>query len=144
MAMNEWNGIGRLTADPEVRYSQSGTAVANYTLAVARDYKRDGEPDADFFVCTAFGKTAEFAEKYLMKGMLIGVSGRLRNEKWQDNNGSNHITTKIIVNSHTFCEKKSDTAPAPKSNESKEPKREVDENGFMNIPDGIDEKLPFN
>ena len=143
MAMNEWNGIGRLTADPEVRYSQSGTAVANYTLAVARDFKRDGEADADFFLCTAFGKTAEFAEKYLMKGMLVGVSGRLRNENWQDRNGSNHVTTKIIVNSHTFCEKRSDAAPAPKSN-TKAPKRQVDENGFMNIPDGIDEELPFN
>ena len=141
MAMNEWNGIGRLTADPEVRYSQSGTAVASYTLAVARDYKRDGEPDADYFACTAFGKTAEFAEKYLMKGMLVGVSGRLRNENWQDCNGSNHVTTKIIVNSHTFCEKRSDAAP--KSN-TKAPKRQADENGFMQIPDGIDEELPFN
>ena len=139
--MNKVILIGRLTADPEVRYSQSGTAVANYTLAVARDYKRDGDADADFFLCTAFGKTAEFAEKYLMKGMLVGVTGRLRNENWQDRNGSNHVTTKIIVNSHTFCEKRSDAAP--KSN-TKAPKREVDENGFMNIPDGIDEELPFN
>lgn len=136
--MNKWHGIGRLTRDPEVRYSQgeSATAIARYTLAVDRRFKREGEQEADFINCVAFGKNGEFAEKYLHKGMKIAVTGRIQTGSYEKD-GVKHYTTDIVVEEHDFCESKgsgSNSAPAP----------QVDENGFINIPDGIDEELPFN
>ena len=105
--------MGRLTRDPEVRYSNDNKAVANFTLAVDRRYKRDGDPDADFFFCTAFGKTAEFAEKYLKKGTKIVLDGHLQNDTYEKD-GQKKTTTKIMVDSCEFAESKSqsnDTAP---------------------------------
>lgn len=139
--MNRWHGIGRLTRDPEVRYSQgeNATAIARYTLAVDRKYKKDGdEQTADFISCVAFGKNGEFAEKYLKQGMKIAVSGRIQTGSYTNKDGQKVYTTDIVVEEHDFCESKgsssgSGTAP------------QVDSNGFMNVPDSVeDEGLPFN
>lgn len=102
--MNKVILMGRLTKDPELRYTQGnpGTAVCRYSLAVNRSYKRDGEPEADFFNCVTFGKTAEFANKYLRKGTMIAVVGELRNGSYTDRNGTKRYTTDIVVSEHYF------------------------------------------
>lgn len=102
--MNKVILMGRLTKDPEVRYSQSkeATAVSRYTLAVNRKFKRDGETEADFINCVAFGKSGEFAEKYLKKGLLIAVVGRLSVNSWTDQEGKKHWSTDVIVEEHYF------------------------------------------
>ena len=135
--MNKWLGIGRLTADPEVRYTngENATCIARYRLAVDRRYKRDGEQEADFISCVAFGKNGEFAEKYLSKGMKIAVEGRIQTGSYEKD-GVKHYTTDIIVESHYFCEGKLANTPAANQ-------QQVGSDGFMNIPDGIDEDLPF-
>lgn len=137
--MNKVILMGRLTRDPEVRYSQGAntTAVARYSLAVDRRFKRDGEPEADFFNCTAFGKAAEFAEKYLKQGTKIAITGRIENDNYTNKDGQKVYGTKIVIEEQEFAESKSST-------EKKAPEAKPDENGFMNIPDGIDEELPFN
>ena len=137
--MNKWIGIGRLVADPEVRYSQgeNATCIARYRLAVNRKFKREGEQEADFISCVAFGKNGEFAEKYLHKGMKIAVEGRIQTGSYTNQEGQKVYTTDVVVEAHDFCESKgsgSGSASAP----------QVDSDGFMNIPDGIDEELPFN
>ena len=135
--MNKWIGIGRLVADPEIRYSQGGnaTCIARYTLAVNRKFKKEGEQDADFISCVAFGKNGEFAEKYLCKGMKIAVEGRIQTGSYTNKDGQKVYTTDIVVEGHDFCESKGastqNNAPA-------------NDDGFMNIPDGLDEDLPFN
>ncbi len=153
--MNKVILMGRLTRDPEVRYSQgaSQTAVARFSVAVDRRFKRDGEPDADFFNCTAFGKQAEFVEKYLHKGTKILLSGRIQNDNYTNKDGQMVYSVRVIVEEIEFAESKNASggnaggynngggfgggfsggmggAPAA--------------DGFMNIPDGIDEELPFN
>lgn len=139
--MNKWIGMGRLTRDPEVRYSQSGSVVANFSVAIDRRYKRDGETTADFFNCTAFGKTGEFVEKYLRKGIKVVIEGELQNNNYEDKNGTKHYSVQIIVNQIEFAESKSSQA---NSNDTAEPEANVPaDDGFMNIPDGIDEELPF-
>jgi single-strand DNA-binding protein len=128
--MNQFNGIGRLTKDPECRYTQGETpvCVARYTLAIDR---QTGKNETDFLSCVCFGKTAEFAEKYLAKGVKVGVSGRVQTGTYKNKNGDTVYTTDIVVNSHTFCEKKGDAKP------------KTDDDGFAKIPDGLDESLPF-
>ena len=130
---------GRMTKDPEVRYSQSGTAFASFTLAVDRRFKRDGEPSADFPNCTAFGKTAEFLEKYFTKGMKAEVVGRIQTRSYEGRNGKVYVT-EIVAEQVNFAESKGDSAP--KSNYAKPQSDQAD--GFMDIPDGIDEELPFH
>lgn len=134
--MNKVILIGRLTSDPDVRYSQSHEpiAIARYTLAVNRRFKKDGEPEADFIRCVAFGKQGEFAEKYLRKGMKIAVAGRIQTGSYTNQEGQIVYTTDIVVEEHEFCESKGSEAPKPQTYED----------GFMNIPDGIDEELPFS
>ena len=137
--MNKWIGIGRLVADPEIRYSQGENAVciARYRMAVDRIFKREGEQEADFISCVAFGKQGEFAEKYLHKGMKIAVSGRIQTGSYTNKDGQKVYTTDIVIEEHEFCESKgtsNNVAPEP----------QTDSDGFMNIPDGIDEELPFN
>lgn len=148
--MNSVCLVGRLARDPEVRYSQgtNATCVARYTLAVQRQFKVDGQPDADFISCVAFGKAGEFAEKYLKKGMNIGVTGRIQTGSYKNKDGATVYTTDIIVQTQEFCEKKGDAAGttgaatnAPKTNNNK---ATAPNDGFMNIPDGVDEELPFN
>ena len=136
--MNKVILIGRCTRDPEVRYSQgeNATAVARYTLAVDRQFKRDGDQSADFINCIAFGKRGEFAEKYLRKGTKIAVVGRIQTGSYTNKDGQKVYTTDVIVDEHEFVESKAsqrncgDGAP-------------VSSDGFTSIPDGIDEELPF-
>lgn len=136
--MNKVILSGRLVADPEVRYTQgeNSMAIARYRLASDRRFKREGEPTADFIPCVAFGKQGEFAEKYLHKGMKILVTGRIQTGSYTNNEGQKVYTTDIVVDEHEFCESK--------SNEAGTTQPQADANGFMNIPDGIDEELPFN
>lgn len=109
--MNKVNLLGRLTKDPEVRYTQGANprAIAKYTLAVNRRFKRDGEPSADFIVCIAFGKNGEFAEKYLKKGQQIAVSGRIQTEQWEDKDKNKRYSTNVVVEEHYFCGSKDNT-----------------------------------
>lgn len=140
--MNICIQMGRLTADPEIRYSQEGTAIGRFTLAVDRRFKRDGQPEADFHNCVCFKNQAEFAEKYLHKGIKVVVQGELQDNNYTNRNGEKVYGKQIVLNSIEFAESKNaQGAVAPAKNQ---PERKVDENGFMNIPDGIDEELPFN
>ena len=136
--MNKVILMGRLTKDPEVKCAQTSEpmAIARYNLAVDRPGKKEeGKPSADFISCVAFGKRGEFAEKYLRKGMKIALSGRIQTGSYTAQDGSKRYTTDVIVDEHYFCESsKKTTSEAPA----------MDENGFMNIPDGIEEELPFN
>ena len=149
--MNKVILMGRLTRDPEVRYSQgeSSTAVARYSLAVDRRFKRDGEPTADFFNCVAFGRNAEFAERYLRQGTKLVVCGRLQTGSYTNRDGVKVNTVDIVVEEQDFAESKAAGAAAPASNyqaspmPSPAPSASIAD-GFMNIPDGIDEELPFN
>ena len=136
--MNKVVLIGRLTREPEVRYSQgeNSTAVARYTLAVDRRYKKAGETETDFINCVAFGKNGEFAEKYLHKGIKIAVTGRIQTGSYTNKEGQKVYTTDIVVEEHDFCESK--------GNQGAGTQEQPDENGFMNIPTGLEEELPFS
>lgn len=138
--MNKVVLVGRLTRDPEVRYSQGdkATAVARYTLAVDRRFKRDNEPTADFIPCVVFGRSGEFAEKYFRQGMRVAISGRIQTGNYTNKEGVKVYTTKVIVEDQEFAESKAES----QKNASAAPQSDGD--GFMNIPDGIDEELPFN
>lgn len=139
--------MGRLTADPDVRYSQgeNPTAVAKYTLAVDRRFKRDGEPTADFIRCTVFGKPAEFTEKYFRKGTKICISGRIQTGSYTNRDGQKVYTTDVIVEEQDFAESKAASAQNNNIQAGPSPYGPSDSDGFMNIPDGIDDdELPFN
>ena len=133
--MNKTVIIGRIAKDPEVRYSTSGVAFGSYTIAVDRPVAKDAEKVTDFLYCKVIGKTAEFVEKYLKKGMKIAVSGRVQCDNFKDKDGNNRSTTYIQVAEHEFCESKG-TADA--SQQPAQPQFNTD--GFMNIND---EELPF-
>ena len=135
--MNQVVLIGRLTRDVETRYSTGDNpiAISRYSLAVDRKYKRDGEPTADFINIVSFGKAAEFAEKHFCKGMRVAVSGRIQTGSYTDKEGRKNYTTEVIAENQEF-------ADAKKTQEA--PKGEVDDDGFMQVPEGIDEELPFN
>ena len=139
--MNKVILIGRPVADPEVKYSQgeNSTAIARYRLAVDRKFKRDGEPTADFISCIAFGKNGEFAEKYLHKGTKIAVTGRIQTGSYTNKDGVKVYTTDVVVKEHEFCESKSSGGTGNAASSG----GQVDEDGFLNIPDGIDDELPF-
>lgn len=136
--MNKVILMGRLTKDPDIRYSQNenATCVARYTLAVDRKFKKDGEPTADFFPCVAFGKNGEFAEKYLRKGTKILIEGHLQCGQYEDKDGKTVYTKDVIVEGHEFCESKGSNTP--------ESNVQTDAYGFMNVPDSIEDELPFN
>lgn len=115
--MNKVILMGRLTREPEVRYSQGAEplAVARYTLAVNRRFKRKDEPEADFIPCVAFGKSGEFAEKYFRKGQLVAVTGRLQVRSWEDNEGKKRWTTEVVIEEQYFAEgKTAQSKPAAK------------------------------
>ena len=149
--MNKVILVGRLTRDPEVRYSQgdSSTAVGRYTLAVDRRFKRDGEQTADFIGCVAFGRQAEFAEKYLRQGVKISVTGRIQTGSYTNRDGVKVYTTDVVVEEQEFVESKANSGanggfqPGPSPSPSPAPSTDIGD-GFMNIPDGIDEELPFS
>ena len=138
--MNKVILVGRLTRDPEVRYSQGdhATAFARYTVAVDRRFKRDGEPTADFIPCVVFGRSAEFAEKYFRQGMRVSISGRIQTGSYTNKDGVKVYTTEVIVEEQEFAESRAE------SDASKANQRADVGDGFSNIPDGIDEELPFN
>ena len=144
--MNKVILMGRLTRDPEIRYSQGerSTAVARYSLAVNRTFKRDGEPDADFINCVAFGRQAEFAEKYFHKGIRIVITGRIQTGSYTNKDGQKVYTTDVIIEEQEFAESKSASDNAGGFAPADRPSPSSAGDGFMNIPDGIDEELPFN
>lgn len=159
--MNKVILMGRLTRDPEVRYSTGNNpmAIARYTLAVDRRFKRDGEAEADFISCVSFGKTAEFAEKYYRQGLKIVVSGRIQTGSYTNRDGQKVYTTEVVVEEQEFAESKSasqgsggntsnnrsNNTPNQASNNGRNSSSDpYPADGFMNIPDGIDEELPFN
>lgn len=147
--MNKVVLMGRLTRDPEVRYSQgeNSLAIARYTLAVNRTFKKNSDgQEADFINCVVFGKSAEFAEKYFKQGTKIAVSGRIQTGSYTNKEGQKVYTTEVIIDDQEFAESKNaggesgvgyqqTSRPAPS---------QAAGDGFMNIPDGIDEELPFN
>nr|DAZ33219.1 MAG TPA: Single strand binding protein [Caudoviricetes sp.] len=108
--MNKVQLVGRLTRDPETRYSQSTQpiAVTRFSVAVNRRFKKDGEPDTDFINCVSFGKTAEFISKYFTKGKMIGIAGCIRTNSWTDKNGQKHFSTDVLVEEVEFCGSKAD------------------------------------
>ena len=135
--------MGRLTRDPEVRYSQGERtmAIARYTLAVDRRGRRNqesSEQTADFIPCVIFGKAAEFAEKYFRQAMRISISGRIQTGSYTNKDGHKIYTTEVIVEEQEFAESKRE------SQQGQQAPPEYDGDGFMNIPEGVDEELPFN
>lgn len=140
--MNKVILMGRLTRDPEVRYTQgdNAIAIARYSLAVDRRFKRDGEPDADFINCVAFGKSGEFAEKYLKKGTKIAVVGRIQTGSYTNKDGQKVYTTDVVVEEQEFAESKNSVSSD--NNQSAQANKNTD---FMSVPDEIeDSELPFN
>lgn len=154
--MNKVLLLGRLTADPEVRYSQSAEplAVVRYSLAVQKRFRREGEPDADFINCVAFGKTGEFAEKYFKKGQMVGICGRIQTRSWDDQQtGQKRYSTEVVIEDQYFAESKASfenrsnqgfdqnqgyASGPPNSNISNEP------SGFSVIAENVDDDdLPF-
>lgn len=148
--MNKVILMGRLTRDPEVRYSQgeNAMAIARYTLAVDRRFNRNNDDQtADFIGCVAFGRAGEFAEKYLHKGTKIAVTGRIQTGSYTNKDGVKVYTTDVVVEDQEFAESKNSSAAVdggfvPAGRPAPAPAAAGD--GFMNIPDGIDEELPFN
>lgn len=140
--MNRWTGIGRLVRDPDIKQTTGDkpTTVAKFTLAVDRRFKKDGEPEADFINCVAFGKTAEFIQKYFTKGMKVAVEGRIQTGSYTNKEGNKVYTTDIAVENVEFCESKKDggqSTSQPASN------NEIpDSNDFINIGE-LPEELPF-
>lgn len=138
--MNKAILIGRLTKDPEVRYGgANNTAVAKYSLAVDRKFKQDGQPAADFINCIAFGKLGEFAEKYLRKGIKIAVTGRIQTGSYTNKDGVKVYTTDVVVEEQEFAESKNSNS----NQQSQQNNTQQSSDGFLQIPDGIDEELPF-
>lgn len=126
-----------MTADAEIRYSNDGKAVARFNFAVNRRFKRDGDPEADFFQCVAFGKIAETLEKCSVgKGTKLLLDGEMRNNNYEKD-GVKHHGMQVVVNSFEFCESKGSSGQAA-------PQARTDSDGFMNIPADIDEELPFS
>lgn len=161
--MNTVIVMGRDTKDGEIRYSQSGTAIYRNSVAVERRFKKEGQPEADFFDFVAFNKTAEWAEKYLKKGTKVVISGEIRNDNYTNKEGQKVYRTVILANSIEFAESKkaaeggtaseketsAEKTPAKKAPTKKKAPTPVaaepvtDSDGFMTIPDGVDDELPF-
>lgn len=149
--MNKVILMGRLTRDPEVRYSQgeNATAIARYTLAVDRRMSRNnqnGDQTADFIQCVAFGRSGEFAERYLHKGTKVVVTGRIQTGSYTNKDGQRVYTTDVVVEDQEFAESKNAAAQSNGGGfvPADRPSPSDAGDGFMNIPEGIDEELPFN
>ena len=141
--MNSVILMGRLTRDPRMSYTQANSAqestcVARYALAVDRRFNRDGERKADFISCVAFGRQAEFAEKYLRKGTKIAITGRIQTGSYTNRDGQKVYTTDVVVEEQEFAESKASGQTAQQNPAS------ASEDGFMEIPDGLEEELPFS
>lgn len=158
--MNKVILMGRLTRDIEVRYTTGSNplAIARYTLAVNRRFKRDDEPDADFISCVTFGKAAEFAEKYFRQGTKIVISGRIQTGSYTNRDGQKVYTTEVVVEEQEFAESKASgqqnagstqaqgnySGSQSKSQSNQQQSFGTNKDGFMNVPDGIDDELPFH
>ena len=150
--MNKIILMGRLTRDPEVRYGGAqNMAIARFSIAVDRRFKREGQPDADFFNCTAFGKTGEFVEKYFHKGTKVVLDGEMQNDNYTNKQGQMVYGFRVIVNSIEFAESKaasqsSAAAPVPQppqgGGSDEQPAAPSDD--FMNVPNSVEEALPFD
>lgn len=138
--MNSVQLTGRLTRDPEVRYTDGGMSIARFTLAVNRRFKSENGPDADFIRCVAFGKTAEFIEKYFLQGKKMDLNGRIQTGSYTNQEGNKVYTTDIVVENVEFGESKA----AQEGRGGQAAQGVADPDGFMDIPGGIDEELPFN
>lgn len=137
--------IGRLTRDPEVRYSDNGNSVARFSVAVDRKYKKENEQAADFINTVAFGKTAEFIEKYFSKGSKIVIEGHIQTSSYTNQDGQKIYTTDVIAREVEFGESKNSNNTAGAASGSRPEPSSAIGDGFMNIPDGVeDEGLPFN
>lgn len=137
--MNSVNLTGRLTRDPEIRYTDAGLSIARFSIAVDRRFYKDGEQSADFINIVSFGKTAEFIEKWFKKGTKIEVSGRIQTGSYANNDGAKVYTTDVVAEQVGFAESKNS------QNSGANSPSEAQDDGFMNIPDGgIDEEMPFN
>jgi len=137
--MNKVILMGRLTRDPEITSTAAGSTFARFSLAVDRRFKREGEPTADFFNCTTFGKNAEFIERYVKKGTKLVVSGRLENNNYTNKQGEKVYENRVIVEEVEFAESKNAASEA----EKEEPK-EAAQDTFLNVPEGLVEELPFS
>mgnify|MGYP002770474454 FL=1 len=139
--MNDCKFSGRPTKDPEIRYTDGAqpVAIARYTLAVDRRYKKDGGQQADFLSIVAFGKTAEFVERYIKKGVKIIVECHAQSGSYTNKDGNKVYYTEFVADAHEFCESKGNN-----NNSGGQQEPPADNDGFMQIPDGIAEELPFN
>ena len=146
--MNKVIMMGCLTRDPEMRvYGNDGKALASFSIAVDRRFKRDGQPTADFFNCTAFGATASFVEKYLKKGTKVVIDGELQNNNYEDNTGTMHYVNQIMINSIEFAEsKKASEQNRKKASQNNDTQSQADPNleGFMDVTDDEADALPFD
>lgn len=142
--MNKVILMGRLTRDPDVRYTQGEEpmAIARFTLAVDRRGKRDGEASADFPSCVCFRRTAEFIEKYAHQGTKLVVVGRIQTGSYTNRDGQKVYTTDVVVEEAEFAESKA--AADRNAQQIPPPSPDTGVDGFMNIPDGIEEELPFD
>lgn len=143
--MNKVILMGRLTRDPEVRYTsgENSLAIARYTLAVDRKIRKDGDATADFIPCVVFGRSAEFVEKYFRKGLKIAIVGHVQTGSYTNRDGQNVYTTEVVVEEQEFAESKNSGSGSSQQN-APQPSPDVGQDGFMNIPDGIEEELPFS
>ena len=146
--MNKVILMGRLTRDPEVRYTQGAESIAvtRYSLAVNKRFKRQGEPDADFINCVAFGKAGEFAEKYFKKGQMVAVTGRLQVRSWEDQNGQKRVSTDVVIEEQFFAESKASFESHQRPSDTSKPASadSSSEEGFYPIDESIeDDDLPF-
>lgn len=145
--MNKVILMGRLTRDPEIRYSQGAeqTCIARYTLAVdRRTRQQEGQQTADFINCVAFGHNAEFAEKYFRQGLKIVITGRIQTGSYTNREGRKVYTTDVIAEEQEFAESKAAAAGNAGNAAGQQAEPQTGADGFMNIPDGIDEELPFS
>ena len=143
--MNKAILMGRLTRDPEVRYTsgENSLAIARYTLAVDRKIRKDGDATADFIPCVVFGRSAEFVEKYFRKGLKIAIVGHVQTGSYTNRDGQNVYTTEVVVEEQECAESKNSGSGSRQQN-APQPSPDVGQDGFMNIPDGIEEELPFS
>ena len=144
--MNKVILVGRLTRDPEVRYgSANNTAVARFTLAVDRRFKRDSEPNADFINCVAMGKSAEFIEKYFQKGIKVSICGHIQTGSYTNKDGQKVYTTDVFVEEQEFAESRNASQQNNNVQANHSPYGAMPNNsdGFMHIPDELDDELPF-
>ena len=139
--MNKVILMGNLTRDPEIRYTQGekSMAIARFSLAINRRFSRDGETNVDFFNCTAFGKQAEFVEKYFRQGSRMLLVGRIQNDNYTNKNGEKVYSVQIMADEIEFAERKQSGG-----NNNSEPEQKQDDDDFMEIPENIESELPFN